>query len=357
MFQMNTSYLFQKCRFLNRHFTNGMMPVLNKLTPVTLLSNRDVNIWSTPLSCLWKMNLHTSTCHWATNKLMKMFANKKRKKWYETPQRGLPPSPIDALKPQKKRNHEDNARVRVLNSILHKAVADMLSSHEVNSEIPAYGVEISRVSLCPDFSACRIYWKTSWSAERDNQIQQALDKCGPRIRYLLISQQILGSLPPVTFIRDKQYAAVTEVENLLKRADFGPQEDAKNESLNEDRGEMLHSVDSPKTKKTVLFGVDHDALHKQIEEYKQRSKDTLTQTTTAGLTQQQLDALAEIRKQKIIEKKKRKSKKLKDDDITPKAFLLARSNQKEEQDDNRGNEYSLEDMQIKELMTEDNQRY
>uniref|UniRef100_A0A671LYN1 Ribosome binding factor A n=1 Tax=Sinocyclocheilus anshuiensis TaxID=1608454 RepID=A0A671LYN1_9TELE len=216
-----------------------------------------------------------------------------------------------------KRNKEDSVRVRTLNIIIYKAVVDLLSSYEVNSDLSAYNVQISKVSLSPDFSACQIYWKTNLSAEQDSHIQQALNKCNCIIwlivffRHLLISNQILGNVPPVVFIRDKQYGAVTEIENLLKKADFDK-------------------------KRPVLFGVDHDALHKQIEAYKRESP------AAGGLTQEQLDML---------------SKWMKDDDITPKDFLLSRSLQKEDKEEQDGDEDSLVDSQVTELMEEDNRRH
>lgn len=116
-------------------------------------------------------------------------------------------------------------------------------------------------------------------------------------------------------------------------------------------------MDSGEKKRPVLFGVDHDALHKQIEAYKREkgSRESLAQSSaTGGLTQEQLNTLAEIRKQKLIEKKKLKSKRTKDDDITPKDYLLARSLQKEEQEEVGNNEDSLLDSQISQLMAEDN---
>jgi len=48
------------------------------------------------------------------------------------------------LKPSKQ-NKEDSVRVRTLNNIIYKAVTDLLSSYEVNSEISAYNVQISKV--------------------------------------------------------------------------------------------------------------------------------------------------------------------------------------------------------------------
>lgn len=118
-------------------------------------------------------------------------------------------------------------------------------------------------------------------------------------------------------------------------------------------------MDSGEKKRPVLFGVDHDALHKQIEAYKRDkgSRDSLTPSSEAGgLTQEQLNTLADIRKQKLIEKKKLKSRWMKDDDITPKDYLLARSLQKEDKEAVNNTEESLLDSQISQLMAEDNRR-
>ncbi|XP_041963315.1 putative ribosome-binding factor A, mitochondrial [Alosa sapidissima] len=304
---------------------------------------------------------HACNCQLGSNKLMKMLKGERSKKqWYDTPPQ-KPPGSHSILKLSKKRNPEENSRLRVLNGILFKAISDLLASHEISPELPHLNVEISKVSLSPDYSACRIYWKTCGTSERDAQIQQLLDKSGPRIRYLLTSQQVLGSVPAIVFIRDKQYAALNEIDNLLKAADFGPDEEWIETASVKKSGVKSHSSDhadhqqQPSERKgPVLFGVDHDALLKQIEEYKQQARDPLPLASTAALTQQQLDAVAEFRKHKLIEKKMKKSKKMIDDDITPKAYLLAKhSEQKplEDLDDDRH-----EDNQISELMAEDNRR-
>ncbi|XP_012673559.1 putative ribosome-binding factor A, mitochondrial [Clupea harengus] len=302
---------------------------------------------------------HTCICQHGSNKLMKMLKGERSKKqWYDTPPQ-RPPNSQSILKPSKKRNPEDNSRVRVLNSILFKAVSDLLASYEVSPELPYFNVEISKVSLSPDYSACRIYWKTG-GTERDVQIQQLLDKSGPRIRYLLTSQQILGSVPVLVFIRDKQYAALNEIDNLLKVADFGPDEELVETTSVQESGVKAHTSDYAEQqlserKRPVLFGVDHDALLKQIQEYKQQAKDALPLASSAALTQQQLDAFAEFRKQKIIEKKKKKSRKMIDNDITPKAFLLAKENNLQNPLEDLDDDHH-EDNQISELMAEDNKR-
>ncbi|KAB5586540.1 hypothetical protein PHYPO_G00002890 [Pangasianodon hypophthalmus] len=339
MFALNGHHWIQKC-LLSRH-TSGVVTTMRKIKLETPDGHQNMSLRRAfPFQCLGVTNFHTCVCQ-CRDLLKMMFTTKRKKKWYETPQSVLT-GQSGFMKPAKKRSMEDSLRVRTLNTILYKAISDLLSSHEVNAQIPSYNVEITKVSLLADYSVCRIYWKTSLSSDRDSQIQQTLDKCAPRIRYLLISQQILGSVPPLVFVLDKQYAALKEVENLLKIADYGPSDDSKKLVLNEKDAETrLHTVE----KKRVVFGIDHDALYKQIEDYKQQSRDSSSQiSSSASLTQEQLDTLAEIRKQKLIEKKKHKAKKMKDDDITPKEFLLMRQLQKE-QDEQYDTERDAEDHQ------------
>ncbi|XP_063055503.1 putative ribosome-binding factor A, mitochondrial [Engraulis encrasicolus] len=305
-------------------------------------------------------SFHTCSCFFGGNKLMKMFKGRSKKQWYETPPQRIPTSQ-SLFKPTKPRQ-EDSFRLRALNSILFKAVSDLLTSYEVSSELPKLNVEISKVSLAPDHSACRVYWKTGGTSEKDEYIQQVLDKSGRRIRYLLLSQQVLGSIPAMVFIRDKQYAALNEIDNLLKIADFGPNHEQLEDATSElERSGAIRTASSgldqfpPSEGRPVLFGIDHDALLKQVQEYKQQTGETAAAlTTTTALTQQQVEAIAEFKKQKLIEKKKKKSKKNIDNDITPKAFLLAKHGEEkplEDLDDDRH-----EDSQIRELMAEDHRR-
>ncbi|XP_017322862.1 putative ribosome-binding factor A, mitochondrial [Ictalurus punctatus] len=344
MFALSGHHWIQKC-VLSRH-AGAVVTAVRKIKLETPDGLENMSSRRTfPFQSLGVTHLHTSVGQ-CGDLLKKMFTNKRKKRWYETPQ-SVVTGQSGFMKPAKKRSMEDSLRVRTLNTILYKSISDLLTSHEVNAQIPSYDVEITKVSLLADYSVCRIYWKTSLSTDRDRQIQQILDKCAPRIRYLLISQQILGSVPPLVFVRDKQYAALKEVENLLKIADYGPGDDSEKLVLNEKDAETkVHTVEK---KRLDVFGVDHDALYRQIEDYKQRSRDSNSQiSSSASLTREQLDALAEIRKQKLIEKKKRKAKKMKDDDITPKEFLLMRQLQKE-QDEEYRTERDAEDSQASEL--------
>ncbi|XP_010878772.4 putative ribosome-binding factor A, mitochondrial [Esox lucius] len=369
MFAINTYSGLKKCLVLQHYASSSMaLEKLNSVCHISPQQHRFHNLTFLELGknhCLTlarhERDFHTS-CRCPAKNLMKKFINKTKKKlWYETPPQAKPSSQVIALKPQKKQGQEDNMRIRILNSILYKAITDLLTSPEVNAEIYNYGVEISRVSLSADFSCCRVHWKTSGVSEQDGQIQQALDRSGPRIRYLIMTHQTLGGVPPLVFIKDKAYAAMSEIEHLLQKADFGPEDMEGKDGPGEQRAVEAVPLTTPK--KPVLFGVDHEALHKQIQEYKLRTKSTVTQTPElkssddspdtplADLTRQQLEVLAEYRKRRIMEKKK-KSRRPIDDDITPKEYLLARHSQGQEGEECE--QFHLEDSQIKELMAEEN---
>ncbi|NXL02478.1 RBFA factor, partial [Mesembrinibis cayennensis] len=255
----------------------------------------------------------------------------RKKFWYDSPTLGskmmYKPTKLasvmkdDQTKPRK----EDNIRCRVLNGLIHKAVAEMMATCEVNQELYDLKLEICKasakatVSLASNFSACRVYWNPAATMEKESYVESVLRKSAPRIRYLLMSQQILGNVPPIVFVKDKEAAAVKEIEELLSIADFGPPEEVETLSQN-DSSELFSSAtqssDSPM--RSNLFGIDHELLNKQIMDYKRLkvSRDV----ESIAWTEEQEQQLSKIQK-KI---KKKKTRNPPDDDITPQKYLLDR---------------------------------
>uniref|UniRef100_A0A8C4KKT0 Ribosome binding factor A n=1 Tax=Dromaius novaehollandiae TaxID=8790 RepID=A0A8C4KKT0_DRONO len=176
-----------------------------------------------------------------------------------------------------------------------------------------------QVSMASKFSACRIYWNPSSTTEKDSYVESVLQKSAPRIRYLLMSHQIIGNVPPIVFIKDKEAAALKKVtiDELLSIADFGsPEEEEKllqNDSSKPDSS-ATESSDSPI--RSNLFGIDHELLNKQIMEYKRLkvSKDT----EGIAWMEQQEQQLSMIQKKM----KKKKVRNPPDDDVTPQKYLL-----------------------------------
>uniref|UniRef100_A0A8C5VQY6 Ribosome binding factor A n=1 Tax=Microcebus murinus TaxID=30608 RepID=A0A8C5VQY6_MICMU len=127
--------------------------------------------------------LHGSAVACGSKNLLKKFASKSKKKfWYEGPSLGShlthKPSKLDLLvqSTSKKTRKEDHVRLRALNGLLYKALSDLLCTPEVSQEVCDLNLELSKVSLTSDFSACRVYWKTTLSAERNAHAQAVLQR-------------------------------------------------------------------------------------------------------------------------------------------------------------------------------------
>uniref|UniRef100_A0A7N9IAW8 Ribosome binding factor A n=1 Tax=Macaca fascicularis TaxID=9541 RepID=A0A7N9IAW8_MACFA len=148
---------------------------------------------------------------------LKKFASKTKKKfWYEGPSLGshltYKPSKLEFLMKttSKKTRKEDHVRMRALNGLLYKALTDLLCTPEVSQELYDLNVELSKVSLTPDFSACRVYWKTTLSAEQNAHMEAVLQRSAASMRHLLMSQQTMRNVPPIVFVKDKKSAALAE---------------------------------------------------------------------------------------------------------------------------------------------------
>ncbi|NXK16343.1 RBFA factor, partial [Arenaria interpres] len=257
----------------------------------------------------------------------------RKKFWYDSPTLGskmmYKPTKLDSIVKveQTKTRKEDSIRWRVLNGLIHKAVAEMMTTCEVNQELYDLKLEICKaktfvllqVSLASNFSACRVYWNPAATMEKESYVESVLQKSAPRIRYLLMSQQILGNVPPIVFVKDKEAAAVKEIEELLSSADFGPPEEE--ETSQNDSSKLFSSAtqssDSPM--RSNLFGIDHELLNKQIMDYKRLKVSRDLESVVP--TEEQEQQLSKIKKKM---KKKKPRNPPDDDDIMPQKYLLDR---------------------------------
>ncbi|NXP29022.1 RBFA factor, partial [Scytalopus superciliaris] len=256
----------------------------------------------------------------------------RKKFWYDSPTLGskmmYKPTKLDTLmnSEQKKPRKEDNIRCRVLNGLIHKAVSQMVTTSEVSQEFYDLKLEICKasaraascVSLSSNFSACRVYWNPAATVEKEGYVESVLQRSAPRIRYLLKSQQILGNVPPIVFVKDKEAAAVKEVEDLLAIADFGPEEEEEIPQNDSSKPFSPATQSSDPPMKSNLFGVDHELLNKQIMDYKRLK--VSRHAESIPWTEEQEQHLSKIQKKM----KKRKPKNCDDDDVTPQKYLLDR---------------------------------
>ncbi|XP_074843674.1 putative ribosome-binding factor A, mitochondrial [Carettochelys insculpta] len=276
--------------------------------------------------------LHGSAALLGSKNLLKKFASKTKKKfWYDNPSVAShlvhKPSQLATLlkATQQKTSKGESIRKRILNVVLYKAVTDLMSTCEVSQELSDLKLELTKATLSSDLSICRVYWSPPLNAEEDTRIESILRKSAPVIRHLLITHQVLRNVPPIIFVKDKQSAALKEIDRLLAIADFGPQEE-KDTSAGSESASLVTVSSSDTSASSIssnLFGIDHEVLNKQIMEYKKMKK--VKDTESTGWEEQQQKQLAEIRKQK-----KMKKKKIRDpfeNDITPQKYLLDKCNE------------------------------
>ncbi|XP_048219062.1 putative ribosome-binding factor A, mitochondrial isoform X2 [Perognathus longimembris pacificus] len=256
--------------------------------------------------------LHGSAVVCGSKNLLKKFACKTRKKfWYEGPSLGShlthKPSKLEFLtKTSKKTTKGDQVRLRTLNGLLFKALTDLLCTPEVSQEVYDLNVELSKVSLTSDFSACRVYWKTGLSADQNKHTEAVLQRSAAHMRHLVMSQQTLKNVPPIVFIQDRKDALLAKVDQLLAVADFGPPEEKDSLAQGDLRNPGVPSPYDAQGPAMYLHlcGIDHEALNKKIMEYKRRKEKGLRGVTSMPplLDQQQVAGLTQLvrRKKKFL---------------------------------------------------------
>ncbi|XP_068093111.1 putative ribosome-binding factor A, mitochondrial isoform X2 [Hyperolius riggenbachi] len=194
-------------------------------------------------------------------------------------------------------------------------------------------LKIPTVSLSEDFTVCRAYWLGSGNKDTDAEIEKLLQKYAPSFRHHMISHHVIGKVPPIVFVRDKEDAKRQEVEELLSLL----QSEMKNDLSVEDDGvsrtlDFEYRTEDPTVQTPSMFGIDHTELDHQISEYKKKMKDAPIETDSNELRQQQQEQLAEIRKWDMERKKLKKIKKSKFSRESPKDYLLASEIEEEESD-------------------------
>ncbi|EHB01176.1 Putative ribosome-binding factor A, mitochondrial [Heterocephalus glaber] len=297
--------------------------------------------------------LRGSAASYGNKNLLKKFASKSRKKfWYEGPSLEshltYKPSKLESLlkATSKKTRKEDHVRLRALSGLLYKALIDLMSTPEVSQEVYDLNVELSKVSLASDFSACRVYWKTSLSADQNKHTEAILQRSAAHMRHLLMSQQTLRNVPPIVFVQDRRNALLAEVDRLLEIADFGPVDEIGNTAQADFRNpDGLSPYDPPgPAAYSHLCGIDHEALNKQIMEYKQKNEKGLRDMNLVPPGQEQMAKLPQwVRRTK-------KAPLQKDQDTSPRSFLLGEESEGKNEDGTLG--YGCESQKAEEWKAE-----
>lgn len=112
-------------------------------------------------------------------------------------------------------------RVHVLNKLFMKHITDLLSTGEASEAVLGRGLEVSYVKVAADFNYVNVFWRAKSSGQTDDEMEAILRKAAGNIRHELSQLRLMGEVPRINFVRDRQLSTYADVQDLLDRADYG----------------------------------------------------------------------------------------------------------------------------------------
>lgn len=196
-----------------------------------------------------------------------------KKRWY--PSEGSPENAsFSGISKTKKQGKNSSRRVTVLNKLFMKNVTDLLATGEISEAIVGKGLEISRVKVTSDFQGVNVFWIAKGTST-DNEIESTLSRCAGILRHELSQLRLMGEVPRIHFVKDKIYANIAEVQNILQKCDFGDDIEISN-GLQHDFNINIHESENeeslPVMRQDVL-GLNRDVIMDKILGKMKKSKD------------------------------------------------------------------------------------
>lgn len=191
-------------------------------------------------------------------------ASKKKRYYDETSDRAPKFMAATTLANTNRQGKESNRRVAVLNKLFMKNITDLMATGSFASDLYGYGIQISRVRVAPDFREASIYW-FSTNMNKDVKIDGVLKPLAFRLRHELSQLRLMGEIPQLSFVQDKQYYIEGLLNSLLKEADYGDQEKDADDEAVVLVAEVEDRLCEPEMKHDIL-GLDHAQIMTRIRQ-------------------------------------------------------------------------------------------
>lgn len=151
--------------------------------------------------------------------LKKLVSGKTKNKgfWF----RERDPKPIAPRSVTLRESKGASRRVVVLNKLFMKYVTDIMATGEISDVILGHGIEITRVKMSTDFQMLCVYWMATDSKGSDESLEEKLKRAAGPLRHELSQLKLMGEVPRISFVKDKHYSQLSEVDRLLAIADYG----------------------------------------------------------------------------------------------------------------------------------------
>ncbi|KAG7207863.1 hypothetical protein KM043_009462 [Ampulex compressa] len=176
----------------------------------------------------------------------------------------------------------------MLNKLFMEHITDFIAAGEVAQYLPGGDIEISHVKITADYNTVNVFWVDSniHDITQRSKTDEMLQQCAKYLRYELSQLRLMGTVPPIQFVRNKFINIALQVEERLKVADFGedyipssyPWEekkvvmynDLKAENINDTKTDSTENIDDlcymtlPIMRNDVL-GLDHHRIMSKIK--------------------------------------------------------------------------------------------
>lgn len=176
----------------------------------------------------------------------------------------------------------NNKRQDVLNKLFLRHITEMITSEEIISDsIGGCGVYISKVKIDKTFSNLNVYWISN--ENYFEKVEQIFDENKNNLRHNLSKLNLIGHVPKIKFIRDKDLVRSVEVEKLLSKIKVQIALDEENsettyqdeESIQENQGNELSNADIEEELPPMpgnVYNLDHQSILNIIQSSMSKSR-------------------------------------------------------------------------------------
>ncbi|CAK1550680.1 unnamed protein product [Leptosia nina] len=317
-------------------------------------------------------------------KLHKMLNPKSKRHWHPTQSAEVNalPSVKSLIKTEREPDNRGVRRIAILNKLFMKYITDIMSTGTVSINILGRGIEISKVKISKDYHSINVFWICKGDS-RDEETESVLKSIAGPLRHELSTLKLMGEVPYIQFVKDKQESQIVDLDRRLIEADYGedytptdmghvlkseftldmklsPEMKAKIKRL-EDEQELIEDPIPEMT--NTMYGLDHTKIMNRLLAARKRTKDAWTnlesessvisyrasKTSPSNIdTKEQKQEIAEfLMKRQILQKKLQKERRAREDEVCyeEEEFEDRKENIKEycdDYNDDYRNEYDIE---------------
>lgn len=227
-------------------------------------------------------------------KLCNMVNPKSKKQWY--PAQLYEASAMPSIKSLTRTKFEPGKsgirRMAMLNKMFMKQITDLMSTGTVSMDIVGRSIEISKVQVSPDFKTVNVFWVCKGQAS-DEETEKVLNKTAGALRHELSTLRIMGEIPYIVFVKDKQEAQLVDLDRRLAIAEYGDDfvpteighllknEFTLNTKLSQEMKAKIKQMEQqePITEEPIpemthnVYGLDHQKIMNRLLAARKKSRD------------------------------------------------------------------------------------